>query len=58
VHLQCLNCQPQPAPFCADVPAACGGTPTCACLPFTICQPGGQAGGVCINVDSRVVSCG
>jgi hypothetical protein len=58
VHAQCLNCTPAPAPFCADVPAACSGTPTCSCLPFTICQQNGQAGGTCISVDSSGVHCG
>lgn len=58
VHPQCLNCDPQPASFCADVPVSCSGTPTCSCLPFTICQQNGQAAGVCISVDSRGVSCG
>lgn len=58
VHAQCLNCTPAPAPFCADVPAACSGTPTCCCLPFAICQRNGQAGGTCISVDSSGVHCG
>src|SRR5450631_1036695 len=44
------GCQPPPctpaAPFCADVPAACGGTPTCTCLPSNICDGGGQCGAV------------
>jgi hypothetical protein len=44
------GCQPPPctpaAQFCADVPAACGGTPTCTCLPSNICDGGGQCGTV------------
>jgi hypothetical protein len=36
-------CTPPPA-FCADVPAACGGTPTCACLGGTICRGNGACG--------------
>jgi hypothetical protein len=58
VHPQCLNCSPQPAPFCADVPAGCSGTPTCSCLPFSVCQQTSQAAGACISVDSSGVHCG
>jgi hypothetical protein len=36
-------CTPLPS-FCADVPSACGGTPTCTCLPSNICQGHGQCG--------------
>jgi hypothetical protein len=59
VHPQCLNCQPPPpAPFCVDVPSSCGATPTCACFPFTVCQRNGQAGGACISINARDLSCG
>ena len=58
VHPQCLNCPSQPAPFCVDVPASCGATPTCACFPFTVCQQNGQAGGVCMSIDARGLMCG
>jgi hypothetical protein len=58
VHPQCLNCSIQPAPFCLDVPASCGGTPTCACFPFTVCERNGQAGGVCVTIDARGLVCG
>jgi hypothetical protein len=51
-------CTP-PAPFCADVPASCSGTPTCGCLPSSICDtPGGQFGGSCAGVNNRQVVCG
>ena len=44
------GCEPPPCspplPFCADVPSACGGAPTCTCLPSNICQGGGQCGAV------------
>lgn len=49
-------CTP-PAPFCADVPAACSGTATCACLPVSICQGNGGTG-QCAIVTSRQVTCG
>jgi len=59
VHPQCLNCAPpQPPPFCVDVPSSCGATPTCGCFPFTVCQHDGQAGGACMTVDARNLSCG
>jgi hypothetical protein len=52
-------CTP-PAPFCADIPASCAGTPTCGCLPSLICDPpsGGQTGGSCAIVNNRQVMCG
>jgi len=58
VHPQCLNCDPTPAPFCAEIPSTCVDGPTCSCLPFTICQQNGQAAGVCIAVNAQGVSCG
>jgi hypothetical protein len=58
IHLQCLNCSPEPAPFCTDIPAACSGTATCSCLPFAICDQNGQAAGACVSVDSSGVHCG
>src|SRR6185503_8691992 len=38
-------CTP-PAPRCITVPAACGGTPQCSCLPPDVCQGGGSCGAV------------
>ena len=49
-------CTP-PAPFCADVPAACSGTPTCGCLPTSLCQQNGGSGG-CEFANSTEVMCG
>jgi hypothetical protein len=54
-----LGCVPPPctvpAPFCAPLPAACGGTPNCACLPQTVC---GQNGGQCTLIQNGIVLCG
>ena len=36
-------CSPSP-PFCADIPAACGGHPSCVCLPPDVCNGGGACG--------------
>jgi hypothetical protein len=63
VHPQCVNCIclppgtscPQPKPFCADVPASCGGAPKCSCFPFTVCA---QNGGACMSVGADGISCG
>jgi len=50
-------CTP-PAPHCADVPAACSGTPSCTCLPNDICQQSnGQYGGFCTSVSGGQVIC-
>jgi len=51
-------CTP-PAPFCATVPSGCAGTPTCACLPQSICMPdAGVSGGQCFIANSAGVTCG
>jgi|SRR3954471_760663 hypothetical protein len=60
---QGVGCMPPPctapAPFCANIPASCSGTPMCGCLPSTICDPpGGQFGGSCAVVNNRQVMCG
>lgn len=47
-------CTP-PAPFCAPLPASCGGTPTCICLPPDVCGPNG---GTCSGILSGGVWCG
>jgi hypothetical protein len=47
-------CSP-PAPFCADVPASCGGKPSCDCLPPDVCKGGGSCGSVYTSGD---VMCG
>jgi len=49
-------CTPPP-PFCADLPAACAGTPTCSCLPTNICTQNGGSGG-CQVAYSTEVMCG
>jgi hypothetical protein len=36
-------CVPAP-PFCADIPASCGGHPSCVCLPPNVCNGGGSCG--------------
>jgi hypothetical protein len=41
-------CTPPP-PFCTDIPVACDGTPSCSCLPATICGGGGGCGSVAGN---------
>jgi hypothetical protein len=46
-----------PPPFCADVPAACSGTPSCSCLPINLCQQNGGSGS-CQFVTSAEVMCG
>ncbi|HXT99941.1 MAG TPA: hypothetical protein VN903_03050 [Polyangia bacterium] len=50
-------CNP-PTPSCVDIPSACGGTPTCGCLPANICNlPNGQFGGTCAAVSAGQVLC-
>jgi hypothetical protein len=44
---------PPPAPFCSDVPAACGGQPTCGCLGADVCRQQGM----CTLVNGRNVTC-
>ena len=47
-----------PPPFCLDLPAACGAKPTCACLPYNVCQSdSGTGGGVCGLINTSVVKC-
>lgn len=46
-------CTP-PAPFCADLPASCGGNPNCVCLPNDICR----GNGACEIANSLEVVCG
>ena len=48
------SCTPQ-SPFCADVPASCGGRPSCTCLPADICKGNGSCGSVYTSGD---VMCG
>jgi hypothetical protein len=48
-------CTPPPS-FCADVPSACGGKPTCTCLPSNICQGQGQCGTISVGGDVHCVS--
>lgn len=36
-------CTP-PSPYCITRPASCGTTPTCSCLPASVCQGGGACG--------------
>jgi hypothetical protein len=48
------SCTPQ-TPFCADVPASCGGRPSCTCLPANICNGNGSCGSVYTSGD---VMCG
>src|SRR5436190_1245527 len=42
------GCEPPPctppAPYCFTVPASCGTTVTCSCLPANVCQGGGSCG--------------
>jgi hypothetical protein len=42
------GCQPPPctppAPYCFSIPASCGSTLTCSCLPANVCQGGGACG--------------
>ena len=47
-------CTP-PAPFCAPLPASCGGTPNCTCLPPDVC---GVNGGTCGWIQNGAVMCG
>jgi hypothetical protein len=49
-------CTPPP-PFCADLPAACSGTPSCVCIPTSLCQENGGTGG-CQFVTSTELMCG
>jgi len=51
-------CTPPP-PSCADIPAACAGTPSCSCLPREVCQQPNGLGGHCafVNVNNGQVSC-
>jgi hypothetical protein len=42
------------APFCADLPSSCGGTPTCSCLPTNVCEGNGE----CQFVSGFQVLCG
>jgi hypothetical protein len=49
-------CDP-PLPYCADVPAACAGTPTCICLPSDVCARNGGNGG-CMFANASAVMCG
>lgn len=47
-----------PPPYCLDPPAACGAKPTCACLPYNVCQSdGGASGGMCGLINTSVVRC-
>ena len=48
------SCTPQ-SPFCADVPASCGGRPSCTCLPADVCKGNGSCGSVYTSGD---VMCG
>jgi hypothetical protein len=43
---------PSPPPYCLNIPAACGGTPTCACLGSNVCN-----GEMCVGVRNGQVSC-
>jgi hypothetical protein len=47
-------CTP-PAPFCAPLPASCGGSVSCTCLPQNVC---GQNGGQCSWIQNGIVMCG
>jgi hypothetical protein len=51
-----LPCDSPPS-FCTNVPAACLGNPTCACLSSDICTVNGGNGG-CEVVTSTDVTCG
>jgi hypothetical protein len=33
-----------PSPYCLDIPAACAGQPSCACLPASVCAVDGGTG--------------
>ena len=47
-----------PPPFCIDLPAACGAKPTCACLPYNVCNSdGGVSSGMCGLINTSVVTC-
>jgi hypothetical protein len=60
------GCRPPPcvppAPFCASVPASCGGSVRCTCLPNNVCTVtlpgGGITGGQCQSVSGQTVTCG
>jgi hypothetical protein len=45
----CVGGCPAPPPFCVDLPAACGGVPTCACLAEDPCHPSNS--GACHDAD-------
>jgi len=51
------GCQPPPctppAPYCLAVPASCGTSVTCSCLPANVCQ----GGGACVLVSGGEVLC-
>jgi hypothetical protein len=49
-------CTP-PAPFCAEVPAVCSGTPSCGCVPASLCQQNGGTGS-CQFANSTEIMCG
>lgn len=55
------GCEPPPctppAAYCADVPSACSGSPTCSCLPANVCTENGGSGG-CQFTNGSDVSCG
>lgn len=44
----CSGTDPQPPPHCVDLPSSCGPTPTCGCLPSSLC------GGAGMCTDSRI----
>jgi hypothetical protein len=48
-------CDPPPS-FCADVPPACAGTPSCGCLPSDICTRNGGTG-ACGFISATSVTC-
>jgi hypothetical protein len=50
----CVEVREAPPPQCVPLPAACGNTPNCQCLPADIC--GGPVG-ECSGVTSFVVDC-
>jgi hypothetical protein len=51
-------CTPPPQ-LCAPLPSACAGTPSCTCLPSTVCMPNGATtGGQCQFVNGQIVMCG
>ena len=53
----CVSACPPPMPFCVDLPAACGGVPTCACLGSNPCAPSNS--GACRDMDivGKVLTC-